>query len=88
MLDLVVRPLPLLTRVSAVFIVRDHMPVSCLNVPVETVVGKAGLTVREPSVQVWVGRVEDRGIRLEPVQLLGFLVEERSRILDGSLECS
>ena len=62
------------------------MAISCLNVPVETVVGKVGLTVWEPSMQVLMCRVKDLGVRLEPVQLLCLSIEEGSRIFNGSFE--
>ena len=60
------------------------MPVSCLNVSIETVVGEVDLTIWEPSVQVLVGCVKDLCVWLEPVQFLCLLVEVGSRIFNGS----
>jgi len=60
------------------------MPVSCLNVSIETVVGEVDLAIWEPSMQVLVGCVKDLRVWLEPVQFLSLLVEVGSRIFNGS----
>ena len=58
------------------------MTITGFDVPINAVVGNIGFTIGEPPVHLRMRVVKYLGVRLEPMYLFGFFVEEGSRVAD------